>query len=54
MLRAFSGFRSGLARGSDLLKHKFYATEGEEKLNCFSRNRVKLISLYIGGGLKIL
>lgn len=27
MLRAFSGFRSGLAHGSDLLKHKFYATE---------------------------
>lgn len=27
MLRAFSGFRSGLAHGSDLLKHKFYAIE---------------------------
>lgn len=33
MLRAFSGFRSGLAHGSDLLKHKFYATEKKEKEN---------------------
>lgn len=29
MLRAFSGFRCGLARGSDLLKHKFSAKKSK-------------------------
>lgn len=31
MLRVFAGFRSGLAHGSDLLKHKFYETEEKKK-----------------------